>query len=99
MAEWDPEKNFESLTHEVAINDGDYSKAAKRIFEESAPIAAQAITHLALYSVNEKIRLDASRYIIDRCLGRADNTPQGSGEDGDVFDKLLKDVVRDSASN
>lgn len=47
-----------------------HEQNAQQIFRSAAPQIAQAIVDLALGAGNEKVRLDASKYVADRALGR-----------------------------
>src|SRR4051812_41127388 len=46
-------------------------ETAKRIMVESAPAAAAMIANLAQNGHNERVQLDASKYIMERVLGPA----------------------------
>lgn len=94
MAIWDPDNKLSSLAQETQFNDGNLQEAAKRIFEENAIMAAHSICHIALYDENSKLRLDASKYVIERNLGKIGDPLAGDGED--AFDAFLKDVVKSS---
>lgn len=73
--EWNPERALASLKDEtILMHEGDTLKAATALFKENAANAAQSIIHTALYSDNERVRLDASKYVVERVLGRAGDT-------------------------
>jgi hypothetical protein len=65
----------------------------KRIFREGAPVAASRIVRVALTSPNERVAMDASKYIIDRTLGRV-------GDNGEAVDPLTEFMkkVEDAAN-
>lgn len=65
---------------------------AKRLFRENLIQATQAICHLAVYGLNEKLRFDAAKYVVERNLGPA-------GYDGGVRDPiedLIAEIVKSS---
>lgn len=91
--EWNPEDVLSGMLDErTTIHpDESYADTAKRMFEENVIGATASLVHLALNSQNEKIRLDASKYIIERNLGSVNN-PVSSGK-GDPWDALLENVI------
>lgn len=66
--QWDPRAALDSLVFEAQLDGGDAAAATSRILREHALIAAQSICHLAAYSQNDRIRFDASRYIVETTL-------------------------------
>jgi len=88
--EWDADKALESLAEErstLYASETD-TQVCKRLLMENGPIVVQAIVHLALNSQNERVRLDAGKYVCDRVLGRIiDSVPVGD-KPGDAFDKV-----------
>ena len=65
---------------------------AKRQFLEALPGAVQQLINLSITGGAEKIRLDASRYIVERNLGRiAERLPIG-----DMWEQLLKELQTDA---
>jgi hypothetical protein len=44
--------------------------AATRVFQDHLVLASRSICHMALYAENERLRLDAAKYVVDRNLGR-----------------------------
>jgi hypothetical protein len=72
------------------------TELVKAQFAEAAPLAAASIIHLATHSTNERTRLSAAQYVVERAIGRP-------GEDGtqggkDVIMEFLEDVMNTSAS-
>lgn len=90
---WDPHRMLASLTDERDVRgEVDEVSTADRIFRENLPMAAQAIVHTAIHSTNDKLRLDAARYVVERSLGGiAHVIPKTSSND--PFTELLADVV------
>lgn len=67
---WNPKAQLEALMFEAQMDGGDTTAATSRILREHALIAAQSICHLSAYASTERIRLQASQYIVDRVLNR-----------------------------
>jgi len=67
--QWNPREALDSLVFEAQLDGGDAGAATSRILREHAILAAQSICHLAAYAQTERIRLQASQYIVDRVLG------------------------------
>lgn len=80
---WDPDAALASLTDEVdALDSGDETKTTERILRQALPAATAAVVNAALYSTNERIRLEAAKLIMDRCLGTvAQSNPLGAVKD------------------
>lgn len=95
MAEWDPDARLESLAQELDLHDGDQKVTAEAIFKENLALAAQSISHIALYSLNDKTRLDAAKYVVERNLGRIQDSDPSS--ESDVWNNLLREVVKDGS--
>lgn len=92
--EWIPDEALQGIEMDRTIHaDETNIDAAKRILDESLPGAVASVTHLALNSQNEKIRLDASKYIIERNMGTLNN-PVSTGK-GDPWTELLNNVLVD----
>ena len=64
-------------------------ETARRLINENVTSAVLSIVHMAKYGSNEKLRLDASKYITERALGRV-------GDDAFVeapINKFIKGVT------
>lgn len=72
MKEWDPEAAILSMSEESRVLDTSWEAQTARILTENAPAAALSLVHIALHGHTEATRLQASRLIIDRTLGRLD---------------------------
>ena len=88
---WDAELALKSLVFEAEMHGESEQQTASRVFRENLPLAAQAICHVARYAPNERIRLDAAKYVVERNLGRLADVQPTSTED--PFEKLLAEVV------
>jgi hypothetical protein len=94
--EWVPDEQLKSLVMERTVHDEESQEdMSRRMLRETAPAAAASIVHLAVYGTTEKMRLDASKYVLERVLG-----PAGSnvGETNPVRD-LLEGLVRDAEAH
>lgn len=66
--EWNPEAQLEELMLEVKFDDGNAQASVARRLRQHAMTAAESIAHLAAYANNERVRLQAASYIVDRVL-------------------------------
>lgn len=74
---WVPSHALESLRMERTVNPTETNEQlTQRIFKENLPTAAASIVHLAVHSSNEKIRLSAAQYVVERNLGKPDTASQ-----------------------
>lgn len=72
--EWVPDEAVEALTLQRALQDvEDPMKMAAQLFKEALPIAVMSMTHMAIHSPTEVIRLQASKYVIERSMGAVRN--------------------------
>lgn len=92
LPEWNVEDALRSLEIERTVH-GDLTseQIAKNIFDENLVPAALAIVHLAQHSPNEKMRMDAAKYVLERIMGRIGDPPRESAEN--PLEKLLADIV------
>jgi hypothetical protein len=90
--EWDPDKALASLTEETTLIDrGDSAETARRLLQHSLPAATASVIHIALHSHNERLRLEASKTILDRCLGTVASTDP-LGRPLDPLEKVLTEI-------
>jgi len=88
-AEWSSEEAIAALNLEREMHpEESEEQLTKRIFREGAPAAASRIVKIALTSPNERLGLDASKYIVERTLGRVSDT----GEATDPLTEFMKKV-------
>jgi hypothetical protein len=66
---------------------------AERILSQAAPIAARTLVDLCANGINERIRLQAAQYIVDRNFGRI--TDAGSRGGDDPLQSILGVVLRE----
>jgi len=86
-AAWVPDAALEALKLEAEFHPTETpTELTTRLFEENAPQAAMSIVHAALHSMNERVRFDASKYVVERLLGRVgDSNPIGADNPLDKF--------------
>ena len=92
---WNPQAALNALTCERTVGVEETEEdISRRLFRENLPMATLAITHLAQHAPNERVRLDAAKYVVERNLGRIQDANPFSTED--PFERLLAEVVRES---
>lgn len=70
------------------------AEAAQKEFVRSAKAAAQEIVAIAQHGSNDRVRLDAAKYIIDRALGRIGEAKPAATENdpyADVFGAVIRE--------
>jgi hypothetical protein len=92
MKEWNPDQAINDLTAERDLDGGNDLVASERIFSENAIPAALSIAHMAIHSGNERIRLEAAKYVVDRNLGRIGDADPLKAAGNDPILKFLKSV-------
>lgn len=96
-AYWLPEQAVTNMSMEKAMH-GHESNAelAKRLIDECLPLAVMSVTHMAIYSAKEEVRMSASKYLIDHAMGspiKKDDVPMGGKHAWDVVhDAVLVDA-------
>ncbi len=69
--EWVPDDALNSLAMEQSVRPEETPEAiTRRLMRENASVAALSIIHLSKHASTERMRLDASKYVLDRVLGR-----------------------------
>lgn len=90
--DWDATRALTNLRMERALDSTDTPQiTAKRLFEESLPIATMAICHLAVHSSTEMIRFNAAKYIVERTMGPAERIATVDGRH--AWDDIYENVV------
>lgn len=80
--DWVPENVVQDMLLEAQMYpERSRTDMAVRVLEDNAPVAARSIVHLALYAENERIRLDAAKFVIEYAAGRATAKPTLMSED------------------
>lgn len=95
-SKWNAEEALKGLVFEAALNGESEQETAGRVFRENLPLAAQAIVHVARYASNERIRLDAAKYVVERNLGRLADVQVAPIDD--PFEKLLAEVIIETSN-
>lgn len=95
LAHWIPDKAVENMTMEKALHSHEtHAQLAKRLLEEALPLVTMAVTHLALHSRKEEIRLAAAKYVMEHSLGapgKSTDVPTGKH----VWDTIHEAVLVD----
>jgi hypothetical protein len=77
----------------VGISSSELNAYTQKIFEEAAPQAAMSIVQLSQSAGAEKLRLDASKYIVDRAIGRVGELK--AGEQKNPWDEIFQNATKD----
>jgi hypothetical protein len=88
--DWDPTpEQLRALALERDLHPSEsHPETAQRLFEESSPLAAQEIIRLATNRMsNERVRLDAAKYVVERALGRLGD--QKAPTNGNPWDEVI----------
>jgi hypothetical protein len=87
---WVPEESLSFLTQETLLHpDETPVERAKRLMTENVDTAAATMIWIARNSDSERNRAEASKYIMERVLGRAGDAP-ATGTLDDLFARLDK---------
>jgi hypothetical protein len=91
--EWDADRAMKALAEESTTFNLTPEQLADKLLEEALPVAVSSVVQLASYGETEKMRFDASRYIIDRGLGTPTQVGALQIKAGDPLERLLADCV------
>lgn len=87
---WKPESVKGFILAERTLNPEETSEElARRLINENVTTAVLGIVHIATHGSNERVRLDAQKYITERALGRV-------GDDAFVenpMNKFIKSIT------
>lgn len=99
LAYWVPDEAVRNLTMEKALHGNEtHTQLAKRLLEEALPLATMSVTHMALNSRKEEVRLAAAKYVMEHALGSPGKSDQPiSG--GHAWDSIHDAVLVDSPTN
>lgn len=89
--------DLKALSDESDIMGEDFKTLAERMLDENLTRAVLQLTKLALNASNERVRLDASKYIIERSLGRLQDIDHTIKQKDSIQD-LLDGVVVSSST-
>jgi len=90
--DWDVDQALADAVSERTLLSTSYEEQTRRHLDQAAPAAAMSIINIALYSHDERRKLDASKYVVDRLLGRI-GEEKADGK-GSPLESLLADVVQ-----
>lgn len=93
MTDYDPIDGVNELAAEHAgqrVTTKTHADYARQLLAEAAPAAVMSITHLAQHADNERVQLDACKYIVDKVLGK-----DSANIDvvGDPLDIMLEELL------
>lgn len=91
-SDWDADAALQACVAEYQIMGTSYEEQTRQHLAQAAPAAARSIINIALYSHDERTRLRAAQYVVDRNLGRIPEALQ-NGNGKDPLEDLLADVV------
>lgn len=91
---WDPEKVVQNMTAEMDMYDENYAQVSKRKMTENLPFATDAIIYLAMHSESERMRFDAAKYVMERCLGKVSDQGITSSQD-DPLDSFAAEFIQE----
>lgn len=92
---WVPDEYLDLLKCErIAEPDKTYAEQAREILQRGAPMAAHAVVHLSVYGRDEKMRLQAARYILDGIVSQG-----GTLLPAENIDDALAQLVAKLADN
>lgn len=103
--EWDPVEveqvlEAERSYHAQCDEDGNeipstrpsYPEMSRRKLRDNCALAVESIVWLSRFSDDERLRFKASKYIVDRVMGKTDKKAM-SGSGGDLLQELVSGVV------
>jgi len=85
---------LEAMKLEVSLYpDETEEQTARRVFREALPNAAKAIAEISMNSTNDRTRLAASQYIVERNLGKVGDDPAHVSDN--ALSRLVNDIAED----
>jgi predicted hydrolase (HD superfamily) len=76
---WVPDDALNSLVTERTIHpEEDNEATARRLLRENVAASVLGIVHTAIHGTNERTRLDAQKYVVERVLGRVGDDAYGA---------------------
>lgn len=93
MSDWNPEEVKKALDTELTV-EGIHShrEITARKLREAAPLTADSLIHLALFSTNETVRLRASTEILNRVYGKISDQGMRTAEDVGSVEEVVNDL-------
>ena len=95
LAYWVPDEAVRNLTMEKALHSNEtHTQLAKRLLEEALPLATMSVTHMALNSRKEEVRLAAAKYVMEHALGspgKGQDLPTGKHAWESIHEAVLVD--------
>jgi len=84
------EEDIKNLKLEQEVTDESMVSMGQRFFEDNLPQAVLSIVKVARHSENDKLRFDAAKYIVERVLGKIQDT--GTTEKA-AWEKLIDETT------
>lgn len=79
--DWNPDRILEQAAEERRVRDLDHKGFADKMMEENLDYAVYRLIHIIKYSTQEKLAFDASRYLIERMLGKVPDYGESAASD------------------
>lgn len=94
---WVPDDAVKNLTMEKALHSNEsHAQLARRLIDEALPLATMAITHMAIHSRKEEIRLNAAKYIMEHAIGAPGKSSDVPMVGGNAWDTVYSAVLMPS---
>ena len=88
-------EDVENLVHQRhVVQEQTPEGAVSSIFRENAAAAAQTVVNIALFGKNERTRLAAAQYVVERVVGRVQDNPPVRVDD--PFSEFLEKITSDA---
>lgn len=101
IPDWMPEDELRLLQAQPKASPSvaDNEKIAMAVFRDNVVLAAEMIGDLAQNGEKESTRLNASKYIVERVLGKAgENTTPVANQWDDLFGSVLREPTAEERS-
>lgn len=97
---WVPDDALSSLVTERTIHPEENDEAtARRLLRENVAAVTLGIIHTAIHDPNSRVRLDASKYVVERVLGRVGDDAYGATSPVADFISEVTEFVAANAQN
>lgn len=93
MSDWNPEEVKKALDTELTVEGiNSHREITARKLREAAPLCADSLVHLALWSTNETVRLRASSEVLNRVYGKTTDQGLRTSEDKGSVEEVVNDL-------
>lgn len=90
---WDADRVIADLAHEQSAFRLTEEQLAAKLLKEALPLAVASVVHLSQFGETEKMRFDASKYLIDRNLGTPTKEGDLAARELDPMEQLLQECT------